>query len=119
MTMENATLGCDVVVIVASPVKAFPHYLEDEEGSLAILEKFAGAEVADAKSYLYPTAGGGAIETLVQMRINGSRSRIAVAREFGAIDSALFIDFGCDAGKNLNEVFEREFVAEVPAFVTD
>ena len=119
MTLENPELDCDVVIIVASPVKAFPHYMEDEPGSLEILKKHASGDSGSGSSFFYPTAGGGAIEMLSELRAESERSRIAVAREFGAIDSAIFVDFGCQTDGDIEELFRREFVAKAPAFVTD
>ena len=119
MTFENARLGCDVVVMVASPVKAFPHYMNDDAGSHEILKRYADGDAAGVTSFLLPTAGGGAIETLSQERTESGRSRIAIAREFGAIDSAIFVDFGCDTAEGVEQVFAREFLAKVGAFVSD
>jgi hypothetical protein len=118
IALENPALGCDVVVIVAAPTALFPHHMEDRAGSLAILAERAPGAEDSAASYVYPTEGGGSIELLSQVRVDAGRTRMALAREFGAIDSAIFIDFGCDTDQEISAVFAREFVEKIPAFVS-
>lgn len=118
IALENPALGCDVVVIVAAPTATFPHHMEDRAGTLAILAELAPGAADMAKPYVYPTAGGGSIELLSQVRLDAGRTRIALAREFGAIDSAIFIDFGCETDEEISSVFAREFVEKIPAFVS-
>jgi hypothetical protein len=115
--LENAQLGCSLAFIVANPFASFPHSLDDEPGSLAILEQF-GPGGSNPSSYLYPTKDGETIEMLSVVRSDPSGSRMAVAREFGSIDSALMADLGCAAGVDIEETFAAEVAGRFPATIS-
>lgn len=117
LQFENAGLGCTLVLMVANPMAAFPHDMDDEAGSIEILDTYGPPGATSPEPYNYPTADGETVEMLGVDATGASGSRTVLAREFGVIDSALVVDLGCGASADIDEVLATEIAERFAATV--